>query len=68
MGRHLEQLAPPVFWKFTPEHLQYIDDMIVWGDPAEEVFEKGKKIVQILLKAGFAIKQKSKDLHERSSF
>ncbi|KAK4827062.1 hypothetical protein QYF61_013703 [Mycteria americana] len=41
----------------APEHLQYIDDLIVWGDTAEEVFEKGKKIVQILLKAGFAIKQ-----------
>uniref|UniRef100_A0A8B9VB55 ribonuclease H n=1 Tax=Anas zonorhyncha TaxID=75864 RepID=A0A8B9VB55_9AVES len=41
----------------APEHLQYIDDIIVWGDTAEEVFEKGKKIVQILLKAGFAIKQ-----------
>ncbi|KAK4806143.1 hypothetical protein QYF61_001066 [Mycteria americana] len=41
----------------APEHLQYIDDIIVWGSTAEEVFEKGKKIVQILLKAGFAIKQ-----------
>ncbi|KFQ62401.1 hypothetical protein N334_03038, partial [Pelecanus crispus] len=39
------------------EHLQYIDDIIVWGNTAEEVFEKGKKIVQILLKVGFAIKQ-----------
>ncbi|KFW93657.1 hypothetical protein N336_00383, partial [Phalacrocorax carbo] len=41
----------------APEHLQYIDDIIAWGNPAEEVFEKGEKIVQILLKAGFAIKQ-----------
>ncbi|KAK4810764.1 hypothetical protein QYF61_007738 [Mycteria americana] len=41
----------------APEHLQYIDDIIVWGNTAEEVFEKGKKIVQILLKAGFVIKQ-----------
>ncbi|KAK4828886.1 LOW QUALITY PROTEIN: hypothetical protein QYF61_001444 [Mycteria americana] len=41
----------------APEHLQYIDDIIVWGNTAEEVFEKGKKIVQNLLKAGFAIKQ-----------
>ncbi|KAK4823344.1 hypothetical protein QYF61_001621 [Mycteria americana] len=41
----------------APEHLQYIDDIIVWGNTAEEVFEKEKKIVQILLKAGFAIKQ-----------
>ncbi|KAK4810650.1 hypothetical protein QYF61_007387 [Mycteria americana] len=39
------------------EYLQYIDDIIVWGNTAEEVSEKGKKIVQILLKAGFAIKQ-----------
>ncbi|NXF28480.1 POL3 protein, partial [Rhodinocichla rosea] len=41
----------------APEHLQYIDDIIVWGDTAEEVFEKGEKIIQILLKAGLAIKQ-----------
>ncbi|KAK4819790.1 hypothetical protein QYF61_011390, partial [Mycteria americana] len=41
----------------APEHLQYTDDIIVWGNTAAEVFEKGKKIVQILLKAGFAIKQ-----------
>ncbi|GAB0208753.1 hypothetical protein GRJ2_003341000 [Grus japonensis] len=40
----------------APEHLQYIDDIIVWGNSAEEVSEKGKSIVQILLKAGFAIK------------
>ncbi|KAK4832245.1 hypothetical protein QYF61_021170 [Mycteria americana] len=39
------------------EHLRYIDDVIVWGNTAEGVFEKGKKIVQILLKAGFAINQ-----------
>jgi len=39
----------------APQHLQYIDD-IVWGDTAEEVFEKGEKIVQILLEAGFTIK------------
>uniref|UniRef100_A0A8B9FPQ9 ribonuclease H n=1 Tax=Amazona collaria TaxID=241587 RepID=A0A8B9FPQ9_9PSIT len=41
----------------APEHLQYIDDIIVWGDTMEEVFEKGRKIIQILLKAGFAIKR-----------
>ncbi|RMB92878.1 hypothetical protein DUI87_30772 [Hirundo rustica rustica] len=51
-------------WKGTalekgeaPEHLQYIDDIIVWGNTAGEVFEKGEKIVQILLKAVFAIKR-----------
>ncbi|KFW76569.1 hypothetical protein N305_03702, partial [Manacus vitellinus] len=41
----------------APEHIQYIDDIIVWRDTAEEVFEKGKEIIQILLKAGFAIKK-----------
>ncbi|GAB0208847.1 macrophage immunometabolism regulator [Grus japonensis] len=40
----------------APEHLQYIDDITVWGNTAEEVFEKGKKRVQIFLKAGFTIK------------
>ncbi|GAB0207437.1 hypothetical protein GRJ2_003209300 [Grus japonensis] len=40
----------------APEHLQYIDDIIVWGNSAEEVFEKGKNIGQILLQAGFTIK------------
>ncbi|GAB0207469.1 hypothetical protein GRJ2_003212600 [Grus japonensis] len=40
----------------APEHLQYIDDIMVWGNIVE-VSEKGKKIIQILLKAGFAIKR-----------
>ncbi|GAB0189364.1 hypothetical protein GRJ2_001401700 [Grus japonensis] len=44
----------------APEHLQYIDDIIVWGNSAEEVSEKGKKIIQILLQAGFAIKRTDK--------
>ncbi|KAJ7411097.1 hypothetical protein BTVI_51224 [Pitangus sulphuratus] len=39
------------------EHLQYIDDIIVWDKTEEKVFEKGRKIIQIFLKAGFAIKQ-----------
>ncbi|RMB88695.1 hypothetical protein DUI87_34935 [Hirundo rustica rustica] len=39
------------------EHLQYIDDIIVGGNTAAEVFEKGKEIIQILLEAGFAIKK-----------
>ncbi|TRZ08648.1 hypothetical protein HGM15179_018461 [Zosterops borbonicus] len=38
----------------APEH---IDDIIIWGNTAEEDFEKGEKIIQALLKAGFAIKQ-----------
>jgi len=42
----------------APEHLQYIDDIIVWDDTAEDVFQKGEKIVQILLKASFAIKRR----------
>ncbi|RMC01093.1 hypothetical protein DUI87_22359 [Hirundo rustica rustica] len=41
----------------APEHLQYIDDIIVWGNTPGEVFEKGEKIIQILLKSGFAIKR-----------
>jgi len=45
---------------------QYISDISVWGDRAEDVFEKGEKIVQILLKASFVIKQW--DLPKRSSF
>ena len=35
----------------------YIDDITVWGNTAREVFEKGEQIIQILLHAGFAIKQ-----------
>ncbi|XP_064258569.1 uncharacterized protein LOC135289121 isoform X13 [Passer domesticus] len=41
----------------APERLQCIHDIIVWGTEAEEVFEKGKRIVQNVLKAGFAIKK-----------
>ncbi|KAF4804106.1 hypothetical protein TURU_010605 [Turdus rufiventris] len=41
----------------APEHLQYSDDIIAWSNTAEEVFEKGEKIIQFLLKASFAIKQ-----------
>ncbi|RMC22231.1 hypothetical protein DUI87_00542 [Hirundo rustica rustica] len=52
----------------APEHLQYIDDIIVWGNTAMEMFEKGEKILQILLKAGFSIKKnKLRNLPERSS-
>ncbi|GAB0208543.1 macrophage immunometabolism regulator [Grus japonensis] len=42
----------------APEHLQYIDDIIVWGKREADLFEEGKTIIQILLKAGFAIKQR----------
>ncbi|RMC02508.1 hypothetical protein DUI87_20902 [Hirundo rustica rustica] len=41
----------------APEHLQYIDDIIVWGNTAAEVFEKGKETIQILLEAGFTIRK-----------
>ncbi|RMC02622.1 hypothetical protein DUI87_20777 [Hirundo rustica rustica] len=52
----------------APEHLQCIDDIIVWGNTAAEVFQKGKKIIQILLEAGFAIKKsKVKAPAQRSS-
>jgi len=44
----------------APEHLQYLGDIIMWGNRAE-VFEKGKERIQILLKAGFTLKQMSKD-------
>lgn len=43
------------------KNLQHIGDIIVWGNTAVEALEKGRKIIQILLKAGFAIKR-SKDL------
>ncbi|KFQ36702.1 hypothetical protein N332_01047, partial [Mesitornis unicolor] len=41
----------------APDHLQYINDIIVWSNTAEEVFKKGEMIIEILLKAGFAIKR-----------
>ena len=41
----------------APEHLQYIDDIIVWGNTATEAFGKGEKIIQILLEVSFAIKK-----------
>jgi len=41
----------------APEQLQYIDDIILWGNTSREVFEKGEQVIQILLSAGFAIKR-----------
>ena len=41
----------------APEHLQYIDSIVLWGDTAENASEKGEQIIQILLQTGFAIKQ-----------
>lgn len=47
-------------WKWTageaPENLQYTDDIIAWDNTAEG-FDKGKKIIQILVKVSFAIKK-----------
>ncbi|RMC22124.1 hypothetical protein DUI87_02997 [Hirundo rustica rustica] len=51
----------------APEHLRYINDIIVWGNTAMEVFEK-EKIIQILLEAGLPSRRaKSRDLPVRSS-
>ena len=41
----------------APQRLQYIDGIVVWGDTAENAFEKGEQITQTLLQAGFAIKR-----------
>ncbi|TRZ09183.1 hypothetical protein HGM15179_017923 [Zosterops borbonicus] len=41
----------------APKYLQHIDDVILWGYTVEDVFDKGKKIIQVLLKASGAIKQ-----------
>ncbi|KFO87976.1 hypothetical protein N320_09780, partial [Buceros rhinoceros silvestris] len=41
----------------APEHLWYIDNIIVWGNTAEAVFEKGRKIIHILLEASFTIRR-----------
>lgn len=46
----------------APEHVQYINGITVWGNMAEDVFQKGKKRIQIVLKTGFAIKQSKVDI------
>jgi len=33
----------------APEHMEHIDCIILWENRAEEVFEKRKKIIQIIL-------------------
>jgi len=38
----------------APEHLQYIDDIIVWGNTASEVFEKGEQESKSLQKGNTA--------------
>ena len=40
----------------APEQLQYIDDIIVWGNISREGFEKGEQIIHILLHTSFTIK------------
>lgn len=44
----------------VPEHLNYIDNVIVWDNTAEEVFKKGKTIRQILLQDSFSLLSKAK--------
>lgn len=39
-----------------PKHLEYIDDIVAWGNTAEEAFEKWRRI-QVLSKAGFTTNQ-----------
>ncbi|KFQ16986.1 hypothetical protein N331_09684, partial [Merops nubicus] len=51
----------------APEHLQCIDNIIVGCDTAE-FFEKGMKIIEILLNTRFPIKQRLRHWHKRSSF
>lgn len=51
----------------APDHLQYIDDIIVWGNTTQEVYSKGKQITEILLNAGFVI-ERNKDLHQEIHF
>lgn len=41
----------------APEHLQFIDDIIVLGETDEEVFKKSDKIIDILSRNDFAIEQ-----------
>ncbi|RMC18232.1 hypothetical protein DUI87_05113 [Hirundo rustica rustica] len=53
----------------APEHLQYIDDIIVWGNTAGKFFKKGEKIIQILLKAGLPLSEvRLRDRPKKSSF
>lgn len=53
----------------APEDLQYIGDITVWENTAEEVFDKGEKIIWIVLKAGLCHKAvRSKDLPRIFSF
>ncbi|GAB0208542.1 hypothetical protein GRJ2_003319900 [Grus japonensis] len=52
----------------APEHLQYIEDITVWGNSAEEVSEKGNEIVQILLKDEVKAIQLALDIAEREKW
>lgn len=42
--------------------------VIVWCNPSKQVFEKGRTIVQIFLKASLITKQRSIDLHKAFIF
>lgn len=49
--------------------MQYIDDIILWGKRAEEIFEKREKVIHVLLKDSFAVRRgKVKGLHNKSRF
>lgn len=54
--KHIPTICHGLIQDDSPEHLQYINDIAVWGNTAQEIFEKAKRIIQIFLKAGFAIK------------
>lgn len=40
-----------------PRTLNYINDIVVWGNTAHEVYHKHKGIIGILLSARFALKR-----------
>lgn len=53
----------------APEHLQYVGDIIIWGNTAEEVFEIGKKTVKSFWKPVLPLNEvRAMDLHRRCSF
>lgn len=59
-GPGVETQPPYLLWLIqtalergeAPAHLQYIDDIIMWGNTAKKAFQKGEKIIQLFLKAG----------------
>ena len=49
-GGNSPTICPVLEQGSAPEHLQYIDDIVVWGDTAEDVFEKESKKSKFLCK------------------